>query len=218
MPMPPIIRRISSLKDLAVFRNYAPTNDVPNFQQQNLIYGFNRSGKTTLSRVFASLEAGAVRPELPSGGQFEVELTDGTVIKTTSALDALKRRVLVFNVDFIEGNLRWKEGTANPVFYLGKAQAQLVEKLKKTEADIAALAPRLTEGAKDNTRNENAFTEHKRDAARLIAEQLGLGRRYDATNLAVDRQTSYDDNLKLTDAQRQQLRAIINQDAPLPKR
>lgn len=219
MPTPPIIRRISSLKGLGVFRNYAPTSDVPDLQQQNLIYGFNRSGKTTLSRVFSSLEAGAVRPELPGGGEFEVELTDGTVIRTDSALSALKGRLLVFNVDFIEDNLRWKDGTANPIFYLGKTQAELVEKLKKTEVDIAALDPTRTEAVKDHPRWENAFTEHKRNAARLIAEQLGLGRRYDATNLAADyRQSSYDDNLKLTDTQRQQLRAIINQDAPLPKR
>jgi len=219
MPAPPIVRCVSSIKGLGVFRDYAPTAELPDLQQYNLIYGFNRSGKTTLSRVFASLEAGAVRSALPDGGQFEVELTDGTVIKTTGELDALKGRLLVFNVDFIEDNLRWKDGTANPVFYLGKAQAELVKKLEDTETVISALESKRTEVAKDHGRKENAFTEHKRDAARLIAEELRLGRRYDATNLAADyRQASYDGNLKLPDAERQQLRAIINQDAPLPKR
>jgi wobble nucleotide-excising tRNase len=219
MSAPPIIRCVSSLKGLAVFRNYAPTAaERPVFRQYNLIYGFNRSGKTTLSRVFASLEAGAVRSEL-DGGQFEIELTNGTVIKSTGSLDALQGRLLVFNVDFIEENIRWKEGTANPVFFLGRAQAELAEKLKETEVSISALEPKRTEAARDCARKENAFTEHKRDAARLIAEQLGLGRKYDATNLAADyRQASYDDNLKLSDAERQQLRAIINQDEPLPKR
>ncbi|OFW34439.1 MAG: hypothetical protein A3J28_02300 [Acidobacteria bacterium RIFCSPLOWO2_12_FULL_60_22] len=219
MPAPPIIRCVSSLKGLGVFRDYTPTADVPDLQQHNLIYGFNGSGKTTLSRVFASLEAGAVRSELPDGGQFEVKLTNGTVIETTSALDALKGRLLVFNVDFIEDNLRWKDGTVNPVFYLGKAQAELLEKLEKTEAAISALALQRTEAANDHSRKGNAFAGHKTDAARLIAEQLGLGRRYDATNLTADyNQASYDDNLKLSDAERQQLRAIINQDVPLPKR
>lgn len=219
MPAPPIIRRVSSLKGLGVFRDYAPAADLPVLQQHNLIYGFNLSGKTTLSRVFASLEAGAVRSELPDGGQFEVELTNGTVIKSNGALDALKGRLLVFNVDFIEDNLRWKDGTANPVFYLGKAQAELVKKLEETEATISVLEPKRTGAARDHVRKENAFAEHKREAARLIAEQLGLGRKYDATNLAADyRQASYDDNLKLSDEERHQLRVIINQDAPLSKR
>src|SRR3990172_6562697 len=156
MPAPPIIRCVSSLKGLGVFRDYAPPADLPDLQQHNLIYGFNRSGKTTLSRVFASLEAGAVRSELPDGGQFEVKLTNGTVIETTSALDALKGRLLVFNVDFTEDNLRWKDGTANPVFYLGKAQAELVKKLGETEATISALEPKRTGAANDHVRKENA--------------------------------------------------------------
>jgi predicted ATPase len=36
---------------------------MPELRKLNLIYGFNGSGKTILSRVFASLEAGAVRAE-----------------------------------------------------------------------------------------------------------------------------------------------------------
>ena len=219
MPALPIIKRIASLKELSVFRNFAAPADLPDFQRHNLIYGFNGSGKTILSRVFASLGEGAVRPELPEGGTFEVELTGDTVIKSTGALDALKGRLLVFNVDFIEENLRWKEGTANPVFYLGRAQAELATKLEEKEAAIMALESKRTEAARDHGRKDKAFSDHKRDAARLIAEQLGLGRRYDATNLAADYgRGSYDKKLKLSDEQRQPLRSIINQDAPLAKR
>ena len=219
LPALPIIKRIASLKELGVFRNFAAPADLPDFQRHNLIYGFNGSGKTILSRVFASLGEGAVRPELPEGGTFEVELTGDTVIKSTGALDALKGRLLVFNVDFIEENLRWKEGTANPVFYLGRAQAELATKLEEKEAAIMALESKRTEAARDHGRKDKAFSDHKRDAARLIAEQLGLGRRYDATNLAADYgRGSYDKKLKLSDEQRQPLRSIINQDAPLAKR
>jgi wobble nucleotide-excising tRNase len=218
MPAPPIIRRVSSLKGLGVFRNYAAAADVPDLRQHNLIYGFNGSGKTTLARVFASLGAGVVRPELPDGGQFEVELTSGIVIKSDGALDTLKGRLLVFNVDFIKENLRWEEGTANPVFYLGKTQAELARKLEETETNISALVPKRDEAANDHARKEKAFADHKRDAARLIAEQLGLGRRYDASNLATDYgQGTYDDKLNLSEVERQQLRTIINQDVPLPK-
>ena len=116
--------------------------ELPDLRRYNLIYGFHGSGKTTLARVFGSLGAGALRLELPEGGTFEVELTDGTVIKSAGALDALKGRVLVFGVDFIEENFRWKEGTANPVFYLGKEQAELSKKLGEEEAAALALEPK----------------------------------------------------------------------------
>ena len=143
MPGPPIIRCVPFLRRLGIFRDYAAPGDLPDLQQHNLIYGFNRTGKTTLSRVFASLEAGTVRSELPYGGEFGVELTDGTVIASTGALDGLKGRILVFNVDFIDDNLRWKEGTAKPVFYLGKTQAELVTTLTGIEAAIGTLEPKL---------------------------------------------------------------------------
>lgn len=147
--------------------------------------------------MFGSLGAGALRLELPEGGTFEVELTDGTVIKSAGALDALKGRVLVFGVDFIEENFRWKEGTANPVFYLGKEQAELSKKLGEEEAAALALEP-------------------KRVAAEKRA-WLGLGRRYDATNLVADYAKGPCDGL-LTDEEQKRLRAVIAQDAPLAKR
>ncbi len=214
-----LLSGIASLKGLGIFRDYIATHDVPAFQKYNLIYGFNGSGKTTLSRIFASLEAGVLHPELPQDGMFELKLNDGTTINTTNRLDILKGSLLVFNVDFIEQNLRWKDGTANPVFYLGKAQADLVKKLEEKEGDLKALELKRTEADKERLHKEGAFTDHKRDAARLIAEQLGLGRSYIAPHLVADYdQGTYGETHQLSEDERKQQRAIITQDAPLPKR
>jgi wobble nucleotide-excising tRNase len=214
-----MIRGITSLKGLGVFRNYEASSDVPGLQRYNLVYGFNGSGKTTLSRVFASLQDGVVRPELPEGGQFEIELTNGTIIKSMGALDALEERILVFDVDFIEENLRWKEGTANPVFYLGRVQAELAKKLEEIEAAAISAQSKRTEAQRDHAAKLKAFSDHKRNAARLIAEELGLGRRYEASNLSADYSRGhYDEALKISQEQRLQLRSVINQDSPLAKR
>src|SRR5258708_15208980 len=109
-----MIRRISSLKNLGVFPENSSCAAMPDLLKYNLIYGFNGSGKTTLSRLFASLEAGALRPELPPVGAFEIELNNGAVIKSSRPLDTLNARSLVFNDDFVEENLGWKEGRADP--------------------------------------------------------------------------------------------------------
>jgi len=214
-----MIRRISSLKNLGVFPENSSCAAMPDLLKYNLIYGFNGSGKTTLSRLFASLEAGALRPELPPGGAFEIELNNGAVIKSSGPLDTLKGRILVFNDDFVEENLRWKEGRANPVFYIGRAQADLANTLEERERQLITFSVQRTELEKDLDRKERAFTDYKRDAARLIAEQLGLGRRYDATNLVEDyTRASYGSELSLSDDDRRDARSVINQDAPLPKR
>ena len=219
MPPLPIVRRVTSLKGLGVFRNYAAPADAPEFRTHNLIYGFNGSGKTTLSRVFSSLAAGSRRPELPTTGTFELELSDGATIKSTGPLDALKGRLLVFNVDFIKDNLRWDDGTANPVFHLGREQIEAATALERVYADITELAAGTATAAASHERSERTFTDYKRDVARTIADYLGLGRRYDASNLVADyAQRNYDPDSLLSDTQRSEQRSIIAQDAPLPKR
>lgn len=217
--MPPIIRQITSLKKLGVFHDHSATAETPQFRRYNLIYGFNGSGKTTLSRVFASLGSGTIDEELPQGGSFGIELSDGTRINNGSSLNALKDRVLVFNSDFIGNNFRWKDGTANPIFYLGKEQGDLAAQLDAISAKIAALSPKVSEAERTHAQADKAFVDHKRSAARLIAEQLGLGRRYDATNLVADYANgSYDAQCAIDESRREDLRAVIAQQAPLPKK
>lgn len=216
--MPPIIQQITSLKALGLFGDYVATADTPAFRKYNLIYGFNGSGKTTLSRIFTSLGSGIIDGELPQGGSFSIALSDGSRITSDGSLNALKGRVLVFNVDFVESSFRWKEGTANPIFYLGKEQSELAKELDAANAKVASISPRAAEAERAHAQAAKAFTDHKRTAARLIAEQLGLGRRYDATNLAADyAKRSYDERCLVDEVRREELRAVIAQQAPLPK-
>ena len=212
------VKRIASLKGLGVFHDVGAPADLPDFQQHCLLYGFNGSGKTTLSRVFRSLEAGVLQPELPAGGRFTIELTDGQTIREDSNLDLLKDRILIFNVDFVAKNLRWNEGTADPVFYIGKAQAELSKKLEQTETAVREVSTKLAQADSSRQKAERALSEHKRDAARTIAEAVNLGRRYAAPNLTADYEgQSYGREYLVPDEERKQLRNVINQDAPLPK-
>lgn len=218
MPVMMTVRQIRLLKNLGVFHDFSAPTDLQAFRRYNLIYGFNGSGKTILSRVFGSIEKGALRAEIPDGGVFEVELSNGTVIKSSGALDELKGRLLVFNEDFIEEKIRWKEGTAESVFYIGK-QAELSKVLKDKEDDIGKLSGKKSLAEIEHRLKERAFGEHKRDAARLIAEQLILGRLYDATNLAEDYAKRSDvDYSVISEVEQKDLRFVISQDAPLDKR
>ena len=217
MPSSPVIKQITSLESLGVFRAYSAPAELPDLRKSNLIYGFNGCGKTILSRVLACLGTGALHPALPEGGVFEVQLTDGRIIKSTDAHQNLNERIFVFNGDFIEENLHWQDGTANSIFHLGKEQTQLAKEFETAEVERLTVATKLQNAYTLHEQKKKTFTEYKRGAARVIETELALGRGYVATHLsAAYAKSDYSETLKLTEAERTTQRSIITQDAPLP--
>lgn len=210
------IARIGKIRDLAVFDNYAPIAAETDFCKFNLIYGFNGSGKTTLSRLFSSLERGLYCKDLPVGGRFEIALDGGATIAHDTNLDRLKGKIAVFNEDFVEANFRWREGSANPVFYLGEEQAGLAEQLRITQEKLEPSRTILDQRKRERTKAETSFANFKRDTARNIAEQFGLGRSYVATQLDRD-YSAKNEHSKLGENEQNELRSILAQVASKPK-
>ena len=52
-----MLKSFQRIKGLGVFADYAPPAGTDEFGVKNLIYGWNYSGKTTLSRLVAMLES-----------------------------------------------------------------------------------------------------------------------------------------------------------------
>jgi wobble nucleotide-excising tRNase len=169
------------------------------FRRYNLIYGFNGSGKSTLSRMFASFQSGARHPRLPASCTFDIEMSDGTDLSCPDKLAGLEQRVLVFNTDFVEQNLQWSNARANPVFYIGKAQAKLADELAACRERLPASNPRQAAAAAAIRSAERVLQTFRRDRARLIADRLRLrGRQYEAPQLTSDyAQFALDDKSQL---------------------
>jgi wobble nucleotide-excising tRNase len=53
-----VLVKLSRIKNLGVFNDYAWEAGLPPFERYNVIYGENGSGKTTLSRLLDCLKAG----------------------------------------------------------------------------------------------------------------------------------------------------------------
>lgn len=109
-----MIVKINRLTNFGNYRQFQ-WGSTTNFAKYNLIYGWNYSGKTTLSRLFQVL---ATPTELTQwqGCQFEVELEGGA--KLTHANLANPERIKVFNRDFIQSNFQ-QENKAPAVFIVG---------------------------------------------------------------------------------------------------
>jgi wobble nucleotide-excising tRNase len=198
-----IITNIITLKGMGILADRDARSPSLEFRRYNLVYGFNGSGKSTLSRLFSSLQVGALDPKLPEGAKFTVALNDGSTIEFPNNLHVLESRLHVFNTDYVDQNLHWSLGRAKPVFYIGKDQAQAAAQLQVIEDEIGSLKAQLVVLDKDAKSTEKQFNSFRTQSARQIATCIGaVGRAYEATHFDKDYENYKHDGLPpLTDEQ-----------------
>lgn len=100
-----MIKKIQSIKNLGVYNNFN-WGDLPDFKPQNIIYGWNYSGKTTLSRLFSTLRDKQSHSCF-DGTEFKFILSDNSEISHNN-IETCEVPVLVFNSEYIRENLKWE--------------------------------------------------------------------------------------------------------------
>ncbi|GLV24488.1 AAA family ATPase [Sphingobium sp. TomTYG45] len=209
------ISKLRQLRNMGIFADYTHGASMPTLRRYNLIYGFNGSGKTTLSRIFQSLGAEQLSAHLPADGQLTIELSDGTLIKADSLKNGVSSRIVVFNQDFINDNLIWNASAAKPVFYIGTAQGNALKLLQLLEKKTGPRKQAYASANKECGAKEREFASFKTEMGKLVAEELSLGRRYNAANVETDYQGFNPANVKeLSEDERKAKKALINRDAP----
>ena len=101
-----MIKRINKIKNLGVFSNYIRNSEIRDFEEKNIIYGWNYSGKTTISRLFSYLDKNEPIDEDYKTVEFEIELADGKKITNENRSES-RVMIKVFNSDFIKNNLHF---------------------------------------------------------------------------------------------------------------
>lgn len=131
-----MITKINKLKRFGIYQNYT-WGAIDDFKRKNLVYGWNYSGKTTLSKLFQVLEF-KDKNKCFSGSEIEITINDGTTTRIINQdnLDAFPFIVKVFNSEYIKRIFVWDEpktGFSPIAFYLGDAAGDLKEKITKLE-------------------------------------------------------------------------------------
>lgn len=147
------ISRVSKI-DFRLFSGFAWPTGLSDFARFNLIYGWNASGKTTLSSLFRLLET--CQNLIGGSAEFVVGdlKCDLAKISCTTSLP----KVRVFNRDFISANVLTSQ--LAPIFYLG---AESIEKQKMVEGLKAQVAA---------TSQKQVATESKLDVAKADFESF----------------------------------------------
>lgn len=137
-----MITQINKLKRFGIYQNYT-WDEIDDFKKKNLVYGWNYSGKTTLSKLFQVLEF-KDKNRCFSGAEIEITVNDGTT-KTYNqdTLNSFSFAVRVFNSEYIKRIFTWdepKSGFSPISFYLGDTAGDLKDKIKKLETINERLA------------------------------------------------------------------------------
>ena len=177
-----MLKSIEKIKRLGVFQNYNRPADTQEFGIKNLIYGWNYSGKTTLSRLFAELESKTANADL-SGREFTFR-TDGDPI-TEENFNRCNVSVRVFNSDFVKTNLHFDGGSFNPILLLGKESEEAQRKIEMLSEQIKR-SDSLQRKLGGNIENlKTRIAQNKTDAAKFIRQHLKIDP-YTATHLGQD--------------------------------
>jgi wobble nucleotide-excising tRNase len=132
-----MIKKIHIIKNLAVYQNFNwnRTPALKDMNEVNIIYGSNYSGKTTLSRIFASLRDRHVHSDYPDC-EFKIEMYDGSIIDSID-LQNCNLKVAVFNRDYIEKNLSMSRETKwKPIEFDVGENVEIRERINEVDRDL----------------------------------------------------------------------------------
>jgi wobble nucleotide-excising tRNase len=118
-------------------------NNVAKFKKLNIIYGRNYSGKTTLSRVFSSLQTGDL-PDKYENPTFSVSTDSRTI--TQSEIPIEDHHVRVYNRDFVDDHLsflRDREGKITPFAIIGGENKAIEKEIDEKEKELGGVEKQI---------------------------------------------------------------------------
>jgi len=181
-----MLKSIQRIKGLGVFSDYAQPADTAEFGVKNLIYGWNYSGKTTLSRLIGMLESKTLNPELPQCS-FTIATDAGNVTETN--FGSTSHVVRVFNTDFIADNLNFAGSHFKPILLLGSESDAAQKEIERCEAMHKRAIDGASEQSKQIAAATKALNSAKTTTSAAIKKTIGLVAAFGATQLDAELRT-----------------------------
>nr|MBC8488342.1 AAA family ATPase [Bacteroidota bacterium] len=165
-----MIKRVAKIKKFGSFNDFTWNSQIPDFKKFNLIYGWNYSGKTTLSRIFQCFENQYKHPDFENS---EFSLID----KDSSSYNEYRLDfpfpIRVFNTDFVKNNIKWDEELESIVL-IGKENIELQNKLSELNKQLEIVNSELNELEKNYDPINNKIEDGKTKTARSIKNDFNI--------------------------------------------
>lgn len=196
---------ISRLKQFGIFSDFDGSK-IKQFGKYNLIYGWNGTGKSTLSNLLSCFELRSLISRF-SNAQFSIVLEDGsTITETTLPLSQLN--IHVFNQRFIHENIDWDQSVKS-ILLIAKEKIEDLQKLEKLKGELQSKKKSYDEKLSDIKKQREALDKFLTNTAKKM--KLGLQ--------AIDTSDSYYlnyDRRRLSAFIQNNSQAIIKEESVLP--
>ncbi len=160
------ITRISYLRDCGIFRDFEWPKELPEFGRYNIIYGWNGTGKTTLSRILRCLEKRTV-PTSKVTIALDGRNVPGNDFPNTAVA------VRVFNRDFIAENVfPVGGGDLPPIYVLGAESVEKQKVLERLKDERAKAQSNLKAARLTKQETEKDFDQFCVYRAKVIKDTL----------------------------------------------
>jgi len=162
------INQIYKIKNYRVFRDFLWKTGLPDFSEKNLIYGWNGTGKTSLSDLFRSIEKR--EPILDGDIEFKIngESLSGSDINSSKNLPQIR----VFNKDFVDTNVFTTNGSIAPIFFLGEKSIEKQKEIENYKDQLKQLEQESTEQELIHKSSNKEFGDFLTNQAKSIRDLL----------------------------------------------
>jgi wobble nucleotide-excising tRNase len=163
-----MLKRINYIKHFGVFDDYRRNGDIQDFAEVNIIYGWNYSGKTTISRVFQAFEdSGKKYKENYPDAEFEIlDYENNKGNHTNLKLNDYEFKV--FNSDFIRDNIHLEGEAFDPILLLGDEAKDAQEKINSLFAKLNLVSKII----KKHQKKKDEILKSQKDGLSKVASEI----------------------------------------------
>ncbi|GAB1366514.1 AAA family ATPase [Candidatus Cloacimonadaceae bacterium] len=163
-----MIEKIEMIKNYEAFKEFSWNASVESFKQFNLIYGWNGSGKTSLSRVFKLLED----KQNPNGSEIKIKIDGSSRLLSDMIATEQVPMIRVFNKDYVEDTVFKDNSKVKPIFYLSKGNKDKAIELEARNKEFYHMKEKYQNEEKALSKARKVRDDYCISIAKVIRETL----------------------------------------------
>lgn len=178
--MDKVLTKIASLKECGAFADFKWQDALgagTSIKRRNIFFGWNGTGKTTISRIFRAVENWQsdkpVADALPEGWEVQLQVQGENAFKLKQEKAVKLPPTFVFNRDFVQQSVVGTEGPLSPIVTLGKDTAEDAAKLKKLAEERADIERDQTATIQEQASETKDWDNKCSAGAKKIKDDLG---------------------------------------------